>query len=230
MEARREFLKKLLFGGVTAAATAAGVDRIVETNQAIASEFGEVVLAGKKMNTGCVALTFGTLKNSIDFPLSFGRDFPESERSSTVIAPDGTIIWFIYPSATRDGRARGYVKPVTFLPEWMGGDQRFITYRIKKGLPDGPYYLRWKSGNIYLYSHVGSLLKRAGAYWERGDETSQMLAIADLSFALTISLSFSGKGDDILPRFAELKERLWESNISVVEYRHAIDQLLEEAR
>lgn len=227
MDTRRDFLKKLLFGGVTAAATVTGISRITETNQLLASEPGEVILAGKKLNSGCIALTYGTLRNSTDFPLAFGRDYPD--KGANVIAPDGTIIWFVYPSHTRDGKARGYIKPISFLPEWMDGDQRFITYRIQRGLPDGAYYLRWKSGNVYLYTHVGSLLKRAGAYWERGDETSKMLAISDLSFALTIQLSFTGAADLVLPKFAELKEQLWNEEISIDYYRHAIDDLLEVA-
>jgi hypothetical protein len=196
MMERREFLKKSLFGGLAITIP----ETIISQNSAIESG-GHI--APKSRKPGALALAFGTITGSRDFPLRDGDMNPRN-----VIATDGTRIYFLWPSERGD--ARGYiVRHDGSDPEYLPDEK--IVFRLRMGRPEAPYYLRWKNGDYYLYTPPGALVKRAAAFIRECEEGATLQALSDMRMAILINLTFSGDGQDALDELCELDKQVRES-------------------
>ncbi|MBI3654044.1 MAG: hypothetical protein HY231_23685 [Acidobacteria bacterium] len=218
---RREMLKQSLFGGAFLTGSTTMIDQIAFSNSAIEdSPNQEGCIAPRQAKAGAVAIAYGTIHGGKDFPLRCrGIDNP--------VATDGSLIYFVWPSERGD--ARGYIKPLGDT------DANKIVFRLRMGRPEPPYYLRWRKGDYYLYTPPGALIKRASALIAVRDEDesaelSHIQALSDMRMAVLINLTFSGNGQDVLDRLAELDTRIRQDTSGIRRYWNEYRELLSETK
>lgn len=198
---RREALKKTLFGGVGLMSAASLVDVIAQRNEHI--DENETNIAPRSRKQGALALAFGDIYGSRDFPLRDGNMNPRE-----VVATDGARIYFLWPSDRGD--ARGYI--VRHDNSELADDQ--ITFRLRMGRPEAPYYLRWRRGDYYLYTPPGALVKRAAFYIRQNDPDATLQAMSDMRMAVIVNLTANPGADaqDILDELCEIDRSIRENS------------------
>jgi hypothetical protein len=213
---RREMLKRSMFGGLLLTEGVSILGAIDSTNSAI--EKGEEgMIAPKSAKPGALAVAFGPVAGSRDFPLRRDNQNPRG-----LIASDGALIYFVWPSERGD--ARGYIKT------GEGLDLNRIVFRIRMGRPEAPYYLRWRRGDYYLYTPPGALVKRATALIKTDEPDSHIQALSDMRMAVLINLAFFGNGQDIMDRLAELDDKIRRTPDGFTRFWSEYKELLTQSR
>jgi len=219
---RKDFLKKFGFGALTTMGGLSIVDRVIETNEIV--ETRESQINPKRVREAAICLTWGNLRD--------GRDFPLRPMG---IVTDGTPILFVWPSER--GQARGYVKSFDEVKTPI--DQ--IVFRLAQERPAPPYYLRWRRGDYYLYTHTGCLVKRAVACIKEADTAlaadqtntyyvKALQALSDLRFAVILNLTVTGGGQTVMDELAELDEEVRRAGLNVSQFWKRYTALLTETR